>query len=221
MAVRDVDFLSQIQYQMMETTGIPPSPDGGANWPSGLWTRDEVLSYANLRQNRFLKNAFLILSQSPPVPIAIGQHLVPLPTDWIRTAGVVWMADADGKAINVSRSDAFDADHNLLNWETQTGVKPLVYMDDDAVQTLQIQIAPAPNQTGTISFLYVKLAAEINGNGVFLTLEDEYEAPLRYGVIADMLQKDGRGRDPNRADYAEQRYALGIEAANIILKGWA
>ena len=49
MAVTDQTILSEIQRVTLEGAG-----DGGATWPSLMWTQAEVLGYLNQRQNRFL-----------------------------------------------------------------------------------------------------------------------------------------------------------------------
>lgn len=51
-------------------------------------------------------------------------------------------------------------------------------------------------------------------------LPDEFIPALKWGVMADMLSKVGRGQDLQRAAYCESRYQEGVEAAAIILAGW-
>ena len=61
----------------------------------------------------------------------------------------------------------------------------------------------------------------LTGAGVAIDLPDEFAHVLKYGTLADQLRKDGRGQDLGRADYAQQRFDLGVEAARLILAGWA
>jgi hypothetical protein len=92
--------------------------------------------------------------------------------------------------------------------------------------TRQIQLAPAPNQIGYLDLVYVAqgdpLGAYLDtvSPNVDLTVPDEFASAVKYGVLADAFGKDGRGKDPQRAAYCEQRYQLAQQVAEIILNGW-
>lgn len=209
----DQTLLTDLQYALIEP------PDGGANWPSGLWTRDEVLHALTERQNRLLKDTLLLTTVSPLIPAAATVHRFPLPADLIRIVAVVWRG-SDGYVRELLRVDSFEADHALPTWETTDTNPPLVYMEEET-PTLQIQIAPAPSVPGNLDLLYVALAPALTGNGQAFTVPDEWTVGLKYGTLADLLSKDGRGQDLSRAQYAEARFQLQIEISRIILKGWA
>lgn len=53
-----------------------------------------------------------------------------------------------------------------------------------------------------------------------LDVTQDFTPAIKWGVIADMLSKVGRGQDLTRAAYAESRYREGVEAVAIILAGW-
>lgn len=53
-----------------------------------------------------------------------------------------------------------------------------------------------------------------------LTSPNDFTPAIKYGVLADMLTKVGRGQDLIRAAYCESRYQEGVEAAKIMLAGW-
>lgn len=211
----DQQILTVLQYAAME------SPDLGATWPSGLWTREEVLAYLNERQNRFLKATLIQLgvTQTDNLnPIPARQSIIPLPPDWIATVSVYWTG-SDGTTRELVRADSFEADHGDPLWTTTAGT-PLFYLDY-AQPTLQLRIGPIPDQPGLINLLYVPMAEALTGDGdVNAQLPDEFvDAALKYGPLADMFTKDGRGKNPEKAAYCEDRFHLGIEAAAIILAG--
>jgi hypothetical protein len=209
----DQTLLTALQYAVIEP------PDGGAAWPSGLWSRDEVLSYLNQRQDRLLRESLIHVKTSANLPILTGARVVTLPTDWMRTVTVVWLGD-NGMIRELQRADTFQVDHaDAALSRTSTGV-PLYYMEYDSAN-LTVEIGPAPLVDGNLSVLYVPVGTELTGNGVSLLVPDELETAVKYGSLADMLGKDGRGKDATRAAYCEERYHMAVEAARLILEGWS
>lgn len=209
----DQEVLQRVQYALLE------QPDGGQTWGSGLWTRDEVIARLGERQTGFLKQTLILVSAVSTSAVGIGVRRVDLPTDLVRIVSAVWHGN-DGTQRDLVRGDAFSADAILPTWETTDG-DPLSYHEGDP-PTLQIEIAPGSTVAGVIDLLYVPTGTRPNGNGVTLILPDEFcDCALLYGVLADLLGKDGRGRDLERAAYCEQRVQLAVEVARIILDGWA
>lgn len=212
MSVTDQALFQEIQYALLEP------PDLGATWPSGLWSSAEVLNYGIQRQNRLLRETLLLVGQIPVTVFAFTSTLT-LPFDWLRTLRMVWRG-TDGAVVPLHPIDTFQADCSFPAWETTGGV-PLAYLEEENSATLQFRITPPPLVDGTIDLFYVPLATPFTLDPEILTVPDELAAPLKYGIMADMLSKDGRGRDPERAAYCESRYQLGIDAAKIIMSGWS
>lgn len=212
MATTDQALLQILQYALLE------APDGGQSWPSGLWTRDELVALLTDRQNDFLQDVLLVVGVAS-LPVAAGTFLVDLPSDHLRTVSAVWIGD-DGTVEELQRSDTFEADHALPSWTTVRDT-PRFYMDDDLPTPNQIRIGPAPPGDGDLELLYVKEGAALTGNGVPLTVPDDFLQVLKYAVLASALRKDGRGRDETRAVYCDDRVQLGTLAAELILQGWA
>lgn len=212
MSTKDQVLLSRIQVALIEPR------NGGQSFPSQLWGRDEVIAISNQRQQNFLHETLLLLGLATITPVNIGDHRIALPSDWIRTVTAVWRGN-DGTVRELMRSDSFETDHILSTWEA-TDATPLVYHEMEAPNGF-MQIAPGPSVAGAVDLLYVPQGVELNGNGELLTVPDELEHTIRYGVLADLLGKDGRGKDPTRAAYCEQRVQLGIDLTKIIIEGWS
>jgi hypothetical protein len=212
MSTLDQTLLQQLQYALIE------APDGGQSWLSGLWTREEILSVANQRQDRLLFDTLLILT-STSLAVGIGDTSIALPANWLRTILLIWRGD-DGVNRELQRSDAFEADHAILSWQTTNGL-PIVYMDDDHPGSLVVRIAPGPTVTGTLTLVYAAAGTSLTGNGVSLTVPDELAHAVKYGTLAALLSKDGRGRDDARATYCQSRVDLAVQASQIILNGWS
>ena len=213
MATTDQALAQQLQYALLEP------PDGGQFWPSGLWDRDEVFNALNQQQNSLLHESLLLVGIAN-VAVLAGAHRIALPTDLLQLVSVVWRGD-DGVVRELVRADSFEADHGLPSWEATDATAPLVYMEEET-PTGFVQIGPAPTGTGILELLYVPLGTSlIAGNGEILVVPDECAHGVKYGALATLLGKDGRGQDPARAAYGQQRADLVAEAATIIRKGWA
>jgi hypothetical protein len=214
MATTDQQVLSEIQVVLLEP------PDGGQAWPSGLWTRDEVVSLLAHRRNRLLKETLVLVKlASPSLTVNIGDHRIALPTDWVRTVCLVWRGN-DGVVRELVTSDAFESDHGLPTWEATNDTAPLVYHEWDALN-LQVEIAPAPSVAGVLELLYVPTGAVLTGNNVPLDVPDDLAHVVKYGCLADQLRKEGRGQDLTRAGYCQDRFDLGVLATRLLLEGWA
>jgi len=219
----DAQILDEIQSVLLEPR------DQGATFPSGLWTAAEVLHRLNERTNRFLKQTKLLISvaQLPllpqggsPVPkVPVGTSVVTLPQDWLLTADLVWRGD-DGTIRSLVRADSFELDHGEPLWPNTYGT-PGYYLDYDS-PVLQVKIAPPPDVPGTLELLYVAQGEDLDGSGIEINCVAEFTAAAsKYGTLADLFGKDGRGKSPERAQYCEQRYVLGQEIAEILLTGWS
>ena len=213
MSTTDQVLLGQIQDALLEPR------DGGQSWPSGLWTREEMLHYCNQRQDSFLWDTFALVGIAATIAVGIGVHRIALPVDWLHTMTVLWRG-SDGTVRELLRGDSFEADMLIPTWESTNAASPLQYHDEETPSGF-FQIAPAPSVTGTVELLYIPLGTELNGNGEILVVPDELSHAVKYGAMADALGKDGRGKDPGRAQYCEQRYDLAVQLTEIILQGWA
>lgn len=207
----DQQILTLLQYALVEP------PDGGASWPSGLWTRDEVIAAFNTRMQQYLRDTQAIATRIE-IPVVAGTNPVTLPVDWIATLAANWRTTG-GVRSPLTPSDSFEIDLALPSWET-TPNTPIVLLDGDD-GTLTARLGPVPIADGTLELLYVALATPANGSGVTLTIPDEALDGIKYGTLADLLSKVGRGADPMRAQYCQERFELGELVTEILLGGWA
>jgi hypothetical protein len=217
MATTDQDQFTEIQFQVLE-----PTQDGGVTWLSGLWTAQEVLDYANQRQYRFMKDTLLMMAYAR-VDHTANQNLGALPPDWMVTYRADWLdksgTGTNGQIHEMARTSQWEFDHSRPNWANTPAVRPIGFSDTEN-QTLQYQLMPPPIAAGQVLLLYVSLTAVLTGAGEIFTVPDEFVPAIKYGILADMLRKVGRGQDMERADYCEMRYAEGVEAAKLMLAGW-
>lgn len=209
-SILDTELLNEIQYHMVET------PNSGASFGSGLWSTDEVLNYINNRQRQFMAETGVILKQGTLTTTA-NQKRHALPQDFIEVTRAVWRT-ASRVRYGLTEADDWEIHHGQPTWEYVTAMVPSVYNVSDVPQ-LQIEIAPASYDDGVLELTYVALTDEVDGTGIYFSVPDEFLPIIKWGVMADMLSKIGRGQDAERAEYCEQRYQEGVAAAQVMLGG--
>lgn len=210
MSLLDQTLLDDIQRLVIEG---PPAPDLGVSWPSGLWTRDEVLAYANQRLQRYLQETLVTASWSDQ-PLIPGQPIHQLPEAWMHTAHVlVEQAGTTTPLDSVSRAEA---DLTLYGWQQQMG-RPLGYVELQT-GTLSWEIIPTPLVGGLLHLFGTWLAQELDGNGVEIGLPDDLVPYLTYGVLADLFGKQGRAFNLPLRDYCEDRWQEGIAVGRAMFE---
>jgi len=207
----DQDLLTEIQYALLEP------PDGGASWPSGVWTRDEVLGGLNGAVRTLLRDTQLVVSRTE-LPVLAGALSVALPVDWLATASAVWRA-LDLARTPLGPADAFEGDLALPGWETTQGTP--VGLDDRESASLTVRLVPTPLANGTLELLYIARPTPLAGAGVALPVPEEFASGVKYATLSRLLDKVGRLQDPGRAAYCDRRYQITQIAAELILGGWA
>jgi len=85
---------------------------------------------------------------------------------------------------------------------------------------MTIQIVPAAADAGTLDFLYTAVTTLASNTGVTIPLPADFCPYIKWGVLADMLKKDGPAHDMPRSAYCEMRFGEGVELAKILLRGF-
>jgi hypothetical protein len=212
--VLDRDLLTELQYVLIEP------PDGGDTWPSLIWTRDEVLDAVNAALRALFRGVHLRIGGAH-LPVAAGARSVPLPTNWLATAIVVWRDTATRTRTPLGPVDSFEADLAVPGWEPAPGL-PLGYADLDTEQRT-LRLVPTPAADGLLELLYVLAPYPVTGTapGAELPVADEFVDGIKYAALGTLLRKVGRLIDPERAAYCERRAELTETAAAILLGGFA
>lgn len=209
MAVTDADQIAEVAWRMLDDTLLT----------SGLWTVPEVASYFNQRQNRFNAATNLMLAHQP-LAFLSGVQTGDLPPDWIGTLRATWRAAGTAVMSPVTKSDRYAASLGIQGWNAP--VVPTLF-DDNSGGPLKIELFPPPSTDGDLEILYScvleVLHFDPNAPDIF-DVPDDFVPYVTYGVMADMLTKDGRGRNLEKAAYCEERYQEGIALAAILLAGF-
>jgi hypothetical protein len=208
MSILDTDMIAEIADQLIETAGFS----------TALWSVAEVVRACNQRQDRFLKETQLLISTAT-LGWTPAQPEHDLPPDWVETMVASWHDSATDAWHPLPAADAFELDH--MTPDTALTVQtPQGYRASD-LRTLRMVVGPPPTAPGEVELLYVALSERLTGLGIAFETPDEFVPYLKYGVLADLLGKDGRGQDLLRARYCEQRFDEGVALAQAIVDGWA
>lgn len=193
-------LLNEIQRHVLE-----PTVDDGQTWT--LWTKDEVLGFLNLRIQRFLIETGLNRTEAS-IAATAGISEYDLPVDLMEIRRV----EFDGSVLN--RIDQATADDGMPGWPSTTGV-PTDYIEEPR-RSLSIQLVPPPISSGTVKVLYVRLPDD-SVDCLPLPLPNLFTWAIKWGVIADMLAKEGEANDPVRSEAAEGRFQEGVQLALLLL----
>lgn len=210
------ELLNEIQYHLME------EPNGGASFNSGLWSVAEVLAYLNNRISRFLMETgcmqFRITQPVTPFPAEFEN----LPEDLIDLRRLAF-DDGFGDINGLARGDSLQADlSSATPWEVSGSGTPSFYTQIPE-ESLEIRLVPNPGQNAPgdppalLDIIYVKDFPAVTNDCSIMPIPDEWSAFVKWGVIADMLAKEGEANDPKRAQYAEQRYQDGVQLARLYI----
>lgn len=212
--VTDLELLKRITYALLENGDADAN---GTTFLTSQFSIAETIDNMNLIQERLLKDCAPVLLRATQGSVP-GQTRYILPADWIYTRRITWQAQASGKAKALIPVDSYSLDRGTPDWEQNTGT-PRYYNDGSNLPTLEIEIAKAPSQAGTLGLQYVPQPPTLTGLGVNLMVPDELESAALYGTIGELLSSEGEGCDPERAKYCEQRYSLCVEMANALILG--
>lgn len=201
----DSSLVTTIQYQLLE-------PATGVSWTgTEMFTLADVTNALQRRRNQFLVETGMVLSH--------GTQAVGAPADGrFLTADTVidirhlaWV-DADGYYRVLSREDEWGMQSYNFNWVQEPGT-PGAY----SVSTgppLSVQLYPAPADVGSVDLLTISSGAALDpASGIAMGLPNDWVWLCKWGALADLLAKDGQARDPQRAQYCQQRWNEGLQLA--------
>lgn len=211
----DTDMLNAMVYKVLENGNADAN---AVSQPllTQMFTYDQMLAAINQRQWRFLKDTGCVVTRYV-VNLPATTSRVTLPSDCIMVRRVTWKP-VGGKAYSLPRADKMELDSGLSDWQSNPDQQPTAY-NETLEPTLTIELGKNPPTGGTMTILYVQAPAALTGSGASLTVPDSFTWAVMYGAIGDLLSSDGESLDPQRAQYCESRYDMGVELCRILLRG--
>ena len=204
-------ILSEVQRHLLE-----PTIDGGNTWQ--LWTADEVRAAFLLRLNRFLLETGLLRKETS---MAASDGTGLLPQDVLEVRRVQWRySDLRKAPRGLTRIDHKQADSAAIGeWDEDVGEEePISYREEVTGQdTMVLQTYPKPDDNGFMGVRYVPYETVLFDDCGRVPIPRMFTWAVKWGLIADLLKKEGEANDPKRAEGAEQIYARGVGLAKVLL----
>ena len=204
-------ILSEVQRHFLE-----PIIDGGKTWQ--LWTAEEVQQAFLLRLNRYLLETG-VLRKEESAAASDGTGL--LSQDVLEVRRVQWRYSDGRKAPRgLTRIDHLQADHATVGeWDEDVGEdEPISYREEVTGQdTMILQTYPKPDANGFLGVRYVPYGNVLFDDCGKLPIPRMLTWVVKWGLIADLLKKEGEANDPKRASAAEAMYKRGVELSKVLL----
>lgn len=121
----------------------------------------------------------------------------------------------DGPYNVLPRVDPFTQDNGDPGWQLETGTPSSIIEEPRA--PLSFQLAPTPDVNGSVEGIYVADPSPVGDVCVPLPIPNFLCWGIKYGVMADMLNKEGEANDPERGKYCESRYQECIQLTRALL----
>lgn len=207
LTVTDSSLLAAIQYHLLE-------PSTATSWTgTDQFSLSEVTNALERRRNQFLFETGTILARSnvamPPPPAARTN----LPDTVIDVRRLAWKT-VEAYYFPMWREDEWSLIANDPVWP-QNPDRPLAF-SVTGTPPITVQVAPPPIDLGTMDMLAVHTAADCDPTvGVPMGVSDDLAWVVKFGALADLLAKDGPGKDIPRAEYCEMRWREGLQIAKV------
>ncbi len=201
-------ILSEVQRHFLE-----PVIDGGVSWNHGLWTADEAREAVYLRVQRFMQESEFTRKEATA---HTGSGTVNKPLDLLVLRRVQWeYEDLRKHPRALTRIDLKQADQGYPGWDETTG-EPGSFVEEPSPRSLDVTTVPPPDSTGIVGMRYVP-TQELVGDCPNLGIPRMFSWAVKWGVVADLLHKEGEANDPVRAAAAEELYQLGVRLARLLI----
>lgn len=208
--VTNWDLISEIQYALLE----PPTPSAWSG--TSQFTLADVNSAVVGRRDQFLQQTGAVLTRSVTAhaaPAATGR--IDLAETTLTVHRAAWRVTATGLLRPLRRTDEYSANAYSRSWPTQT-TPPSSY-STTLTPPITLQVIPPPQGAGSLDLLSVERGNQFTNPLVEIALgvPDDWSWVVKYGALADLLNRDGLALDTERAAYCQQRWEQGIALARV------
>jgi hypothetical protein len=212
-SLTDRDLINLIQYNLVE--GVISVWAGG--WiGTDQFTLDDVTLAIQRRRDQFLLETGLVQSRSliaGPAPNGSGR--VVLNDSIIDVRRVAWKDASTNIFTTLFSNDEYLANSLIRTWSANPAT-PKVY--STILQPhVGLQTIPPNNTVGSLELVSVNAGSAFtpNASATLLGVPDDFAWVVRFGALADLLNKDGQARDGSRVEYCEQRWQEGVQLAQM------
>jgi len=184
-----------------------------------LFSQSEMIAYLTEVQNDFL------LKVRPVYGIAIqdtvtAQGTYAQPGDAIRLERIAINPDPSGDGVTMDLYETSQASLDMSDpyWQGVMGTPAQWFRDK--VDTGNFGLTPLPSAVYTMEQWYSMRGAS-TGNTLLtpLLVLDVFRQFMAFGVLARCFSKDGDTMDPQRAQYFQKRYDMGVLISSKFMTG--
>jgi hypothetical protein len=218
--ILDQALVAEQQYHLLESQPIIAAALAVEPVDPTTWRGTDMFNLADLtqalqrRRNQFLYETAITLNHEVVAGILGAEGRLEIPETITDVRRVAWI-DPAGLHTHLWRVDEWASTAQQPLWNVSPQAPPYAY-SLSVTPPLKIQIIPPPSIGSLIDLLTVRVGAPLDPTiGVLVGVPDDWAWAVKWGALADLLGHDGLARDPDRAEYCEQRWQLGVEAAKI------
>jgi hypothetical protein len=203
MVVSIEDFMTRVANDLSETSN---------EFLSGAWTLAEMISYLNYAERDFLIKTGAVKYDTTVILPGGSGILIERPDNTMDIDRV----SLDGKRL--LRQSSINLELEDRHWRSHTVGHPAYYHEDN-IPISYIELNKIPSTGGTLRVFSSWLPDPYTTIFENLHLPDHWEPYLRWKVLALALAKDCEDQDIQRSSYADQRYMVGVQLAQRLVKG--
>lgn len=210
-SVTDRDLIQAMQFHLLEDASSQSAWNG-----TEQFVLADLTNAIQRRRDQFLADTGIVVDRSvvsaPPPP----NSRVTLVDTIIDVRRVAWLgASPLNYYVPMWREDERLLTAAGATWSTTSGTPEAWSVT--STPPLQLQLAPPPVASGQLELLAVSTGASLDPttSATVLGIPDDLTPGVKWGALADLLDKDGAARDPGRAAYCEQRYQQYVQLARV------
>ena len=207
----DSDLVAEIMYHLLESQPLQPDPIDTTTWRgTDMFTLPWVLGALTRRRDQFLHETAITLNSTLVSGVISSEGRMNLPETTLDVRRIAWKA-LDGTHSHLWRMDEWEAQAQLPTWAYNPESAPTGF---SLILTppVRIQLVPPPALGGQLDMLASNSGIPLTG-GVLLGIPDDWAWAIKWGAMADLLSNEGQGKDPDRAQYCEERFQQALAVA--------
>src|SRR5262245_40962467 len=201
-----------MQYHLLEAATSQSVWNG-----TDMFNMAEVAAAIQRRRDQFLADTGVVLTNFLLNIVPPPSGRVTLPDSVIDVRRAAWLGSAPlDYYTHMWRDDEFALTAGDPTWSISPGT-PNGY-SVMAPPPIRMQLSPAPQDSGLLDMVTVNAGNALTPATIesLLGIPDNTAWIVKWGALADLLGRDGQGRDPVRAAYCEMRYRQGVELTRLL-----
>ena len=195
-------LINEMEYMLLEPASVPPSWTGSAQFQLS-----DLTGAIQRRRDETLNNTGCQISRSLVAATAGRTYL---PDNLIDLRRVAYIPAAPGTPITLASTDIrAKYAYNPL-WTVSTQTIGTYMQSTQPPLSFDVDYPPAPG--GQYEVLTVNAGSAVTGVPVeLLGIPDDWAWVVKYGALADLLNRESNSKDAQRAAYCNVRYQMGLK----------